>query len=350
MRKLATMYSQKIILKKLKSSTISFSKNFTSKILGSKIYFIINGAFGDEGKAVLAGNHAHFSDERLHRSQMFLRRSVHRLEKGLITPNRRETFAADYIGSAVRTWIEIQSSVVEDHGELQWAADVFNRYFEATTNSTSPSIRSAQISWLGAPRSSRSTEAILGPFQQSIFGPDLDASSMLSKLSNHRRSIRFFDDRPVSKELVDEAIGIGLTAPSACNRQSFRIAIVVDPIKRVKVARVPMGTAGFADQIPAVAVLIGQHRGYEHHRDRHAIYVDGGLFATGFILALESLGLNSCCINWPEIPMKEKELRSLIHLESDERPIMMIAIGYGTDGQLVPRSHKREINGLREWI
>ncbi|MDM7490518.1 nitroreductase family protein [Rhodococcus sp. CSLK01-03] len=189
----------------------------------------------------------------------------------------------------------------------------------------------------------------LAPFRQ----PQLECATAkfagLKSIAVHRRSVRWFQDRDVPRALVEEAAAVGLTAPSACNRQSFRLLIIDDPELRKRVAKIPMGTAGFADQIPAIAVLIGQHRGYEHERDRHAIYVDGGLFASGFVLALEGLGLNSCCINWPEIRVKNRQIRKLIGLDEDERVIMLVAIGYGTENQLVPRSHKRHVKTVVEW-
>jgi nitroreductase len=60
-----------------------------------------------------------------------------------------------------------------------------------------------------------------------------------------------------------------------------------------------------------------------------------------FIYALESLGLSSCCVNWPDIPEREARMAELLDLMPYERPIMCIAIGYPDPEGAVPFSHKR---------
>ncbi|WAM16834.1 nitroreductase family protein [Rhodococcus sp. JS3073] len=321
-------------------------------VLGASNFFYIKGAFREEQRAVASGTSRHYISERRFANRMFMRRSVHRIEKGLVSVPRRETFAADYIERTVSTVKRLSlRGEHDDPAELKWASDVLRRYFDATEASTDRRVVLAREAWRSVCDSSISTldEPELVPFVRTGL-EELDTKcNALVDIAQHRRSVRWFEDRPVPRALVEKAVRVGLTAPSACNRQSFRLLIIDDENLRKTVAAVPMGTAGFANQIPAVAVLIGQHRGYEHERDRHAIYVDGGLFTTGFILALEGLGLNSCCINWPEVRSRNDQLGKLIHLESDERVIMFIAIGYGTPDQLVPRSHKRSIETVVEW-
>lgn len=332
--------------------------NKVPQFIGAANFFHLNGAFREEQAAVAAGKKKHLEGELDHSNRMFLRRSVHRIEKGLISQPRRDTFAADYIGRTVETAVSLQEILKQDDpGELKWATDVLNRYFEATQNSTDQRIGAARERWLSV-RVKDSDNGVcdisgsaceLAPFEQPQLSDAADRYQSLTAIAYHRRSVRWFEDKPVERELVEEAAAVGLTAPSACNRQSFRLLVVDDEDLRKRVAEVPMGTAGFSHQIPAMAVLIGQHRGYEHERDRHAIYVDGGLFTTGFILALEGLGLNTCCINWPELKSKNERIRDLIDLDSDERVIMMIAIGYGVPDQLVPRSHKRSVSAVVQW-
>lgn len=339
----------------IKRSALLFASNWLPRIVGAPNFFYLNGAFREEQAAVSSGMRRHFESERSDSNRMFLRRSVHRLEKGLISRPRRETFAADYIGRVVCTVESFRATLEnEDPGELKWATDVVNRYFEATRNSDDSRVIGARDMWLAHWDSTdadneQEIKCELSPFEQPRLNDARESYSGFTRIAFHRRSVRWFEDRPVPRELVEEAAAVGLTAPSACNRQSFRLLIVDDEELRGRVAAVPMGTAGFSHQIPAIGVLIGQHRGYEHERDRHAIYVDGGLFASGFITALEGLGLNTCCINWPELRAKNTEMKGLIGLEPDERVVMLIAIGYGIPDQLVPRSQKRDVGAMVQW-
>lgn len=323
--------------------------HIVSRSLGGSLFFVLTGAFNDEKRAVLAGNNQHFQGERNKNHQMFLRRSVHRIEKGLISRPMRKSFAADYIGRTVTTYANLVASADADAGEIQWARDVLARYFVATAESQDIRVKEAHTLWKSAQQAETVVDDDLSPFPYSPLDAGPQFYDAISQVAQHRRSVRWFEDRRVPRGLVEQAAAVGLTAPSACNRQSYRIELLESDTLRREVAAIPMGTAGFSDQIPLLGVLIGQHRGYEHHRDRHAIYVDGGLFSTGFILALESLGLSTCCINWPEIPALNSKMNHALGLHNDERVIMLIAIGYGTKDQQVPRSHKRDMKGLLTW-
>lgn len=342
----------------MKRRALSAAAVQVPKLTGGAAYFAATGAFRAEQNAVAAGMRHHYNAENTYRSQMFMRRSVHRIEKGLTSRPLRTSFAGDYIEKTVNTVTRLMRD--PDHGdpdELRWAKDVLNSYFRATAGSIDSRVQRARASWKETGRqlpqapekSTGATAESLEPFEQTQLVDGPSRYSSFAAIAEHRRSVRFFKDAPVPRDVVEEAVRVGLTAPSACNRQSFRLHIVDNPVLRAKVAAIPMGTAGFAEQIPATAVLIGQHRGYEHERDRHAIYVDGGLFATGFILALEGLGLNTCCINWPDMYEKDRQMRRAIDIADDERVIMLIAIGYGRSSQLVPRSHKRNAKAVVSW-
>jgi nitroreductase len=67
-----------------------------------------------------------------------------------------------------------------------------------------------------------------------------------------------------------------------------------------------MGTSGFYENFPCVVVLIGKVRAFPFERDRHVIYFDASLAAMAFQFALEVQGVSSCCINWPDIPERER--------------------------------------------
>jgi nitroreductase len=110
-----------------------------------------------------------------------------------------------------------------------------------------------------------------------------------------------------------------------------------------------MGTVGFAQNFPCVAVLIGDLSAYSHERDRHVIYIDGGLATMALLYGLEVQGLSSCCINWPDIEDRERAMEQKLKLLPHERPMMLIAIGYpDPDGQ-VPFSQKKSRSGIRSF-
>ena len=111
-----------------------------------------------------------------------------------------------------------------------------------------------------------------------------------------------------------------------------------------------MGTVGFSHQFPAFIIVVGDLSAYVHERDRHLIYVDGGLVSMSLILALETLGLSSCCINWPDIEERERSMGEALKLETHERPIMCISFGYAAEKGMVPFSQKKSFQQLIQYV
>ena len=114
-------------------------------------------------------------------------------------------------------------------------------------------------------------------------------------------------------------------------------------------AAIPFGAAGYGHQIPALAVLVGRLDHYFSPRDRHVIYVDGALAAMGFMYALETLGLSSSVINWPDFEPLEAKMQATLGLDYHERVIMLIAIGHADPEGLVPYSQKKPLDLLRRY-
>ncbi len=142
---------------------------------------------------------------------------------------------------------------------------------------------------------------------------------------------------------------VALLAPSVCNRQPFEFRIFDDRALVKKVIEIPFGLAGYGHNVPVVAVVVGQQRHFFDERDRHLIYIDSSLAVMGFLLALETLGLSSCCVNWPDIESQEKEMASLLGLSPDERPVMLLAIGYPDLDGMVANSTKKSLSQLRHF-
>ncbi len=68
---------------------------------------------------------------------------------------------------------------------------------------------------------------------------------------------------------------------------------------------------------------------------------DASLAAMQFMLALETLGLASCPINWPDIEPLERRMDRELGLPPHLRPVMLIALGYPDPKGGVPYSAKK---------
>ena len=139
-------------------------------------------------------------------------------------------------------------------------------------------------------------------------------------------------------------------APSSCNRQAFRFRFFEDPDAIQRVARLAPGTGGFAHNIPMLAVILGDLSAYHGERDRHGIYIDASLASMSFMLALETLGLSSCALNWPDVAWRERKMARVLALRPHERVIMLMAIGHADPDGLVAYSHKHAPERLRTFV
>jgi nitroreductase len=279
-----------------------------------------------------------------------LRRNVHRIEKGLTMRPVRKKFATDYIRETVNAFHSgVTSGVLApDHPEFNWMYSVLSSYFDVTATSAHRAIVRSRATFRDAVAAIDPGPPESGPHQAIPLVPTVKIDD-LEALATGRRSVRWFTSEPVSRDLVDRAVQIAAESPTACNRQPYRFEIFDDPISTAKVAAIPMGTDGYEHQIPGLIVIVGNLAAFFHPRDRHLIYIDGCLAAMGLVYGLEAQGVNSCCINWPDLPEREAAMRKLLGLKNYERVVMLIAYGYADPDALVPFSAKRLPNEIRTY-
>ena len=114
--------------------------------------------------------------------------------------------------------------------------------------------------------------------------------------------------------------------------------------------RLDYGIKGFAENLSAIITIVGDLSAYPFERDRHLIYIDRYLAAMQLMLALETLGLSTCSINWPEVDANERKIRKVIKLKDYERVIMLLAVGYADSSGGIPYSQKKENQLILEDI
>ncbi len=313
-------------------------------------YLLFSSSFTREAQGVIAG-HIRFEENKKNGESInyFLRRCIHRLEKGLIMRPRRDVFAADYIEEAVASYVAGRENLNPD--EALWANDVLTEYFSVTgRNPAVDNARSRFEQFLQDDQApGRTGTGQNKPYVRPLEDPPPVDHAAFRALSVRRRSVRWFRQEPVPRQLVDQAIETASLAPSACNRQPFEYRLFDDPALIRPLLELPMGITGYEDNVPAVAVLVGKLRAYPHPRDRHVIYIDASLSAMSFMYALETLGLSSCPINWPDVPDRERRMKELLGLALDERPVMLIAFGYPDPDGMVPKSTKIPLPDIRSY-
>ena len=323
-----------------------------SGVTSALYYLFFSSSFRREQQAVLKGKIAYRRSLRKPgESSYLLRRNIHRIEKGLIMEPRRPVFAREYIGETVQAF-DSASAAVRDHSsstELLWSRGVLDEYFDVVSPDSDPKVRRAYDQYRAVIEQMAALNDGPKPYPAQVLSAKPVTPDQFAELCRVRRSVRWYDGRKVPREVIDRAIAAAGTTPSACNRQPFRYLIFDDPGLLERVASIPMGTVGFSHNFPTLAVLVGDLGAYFDERDRHVIYIDGSLSAMTFMFALQTEGVASCSINWPDLKEKEVALREELDLESNERVIMLLSFGYARDEGGVPASVKKPLPQLREF-
>ena len=323
--------------------------------LTSLVYIVISiPAFNRERFAVLRGQRDYYRNlSRARFSRTELRRNIHRLEKGILMRPRRPVFALDYLMETMEFYERATGQHASlpdvDIDELTWAHAVLREYFSIIDAGKNPVVDAARARFNATLAQFRPDDVQRVPYERARTSPSQVRYEDLLALAVQRRSVRWFEQRPVPRELIDKALLVGRQSPSACNRLPYSFRIFDDPEMVRRVCSIPVGTAGYGHQIPTIAVVIGRLNHYFSARDRHVIYVDAALAAMPFMLALETLGLSSSVINWPDFEPLERKMQNALGLAYDERVIMLVAIGYADPQGLVAHSEKKPLDGLRSY-
>lgn len=328
--------------------SISFVTLFsTNGFFASLYYFLFDRSFYREHKAALKGRiefQRKLSD--LAESSALLRRNIHRLEKGLIMQPRRDSFAENYILETVDVYHKAVCKNDFCQDEVLWGYDVLSKYFDVVKDVGRITQARARFAAIEKPQNADNGAQKSIPYDhQQLLTPGVDYEQ-LKDLFTRRRSVRWYQSKPVEPELLEQAVSAASLAPSACNRQPFYFSYTTDPQKATDIAKCAMGTVGFAENLVALIVVVGDLSNYPAERDRHVIYIDGSLAAMQLMLSLETLGLSTCPINWPDVEDREREIAEKMGLAYHERPIMLMAVGYAQPHGGVPFSQKKSVSLL----
>lgn len=313
--------------------------------LSSLYYTCFNRQFYREHKAVLQSRLAYAANVvKPGNSSALLRRNIHRLEKGLIMQQRKAVFAQAYISETVAAYVAAVKQGQLCAQELKWAKDVLTTYFDVVQPDD---IILKACTQFQASNTLANTDAITAiPYAHANLPANPITYTQLFTLFERRRSVRWYQQKPVDTALLHQAIAAAALAPTACNRQPYQFYIINNGEKAADIAKCAMGTTGFADNIPCLIVLVGNLSAYEAERDRHVIYIDAALAAMQLMLALESLGLQSCPINWPDDEPRERVMAKKLDLHYWQRPVMLLAIGYAKPDGGIPFSQKKPVKLL----
>jgi iodotyrosine deiodinase len=190
-----------------------------------------------------------------------------------------------------------------------------------------------------------------------------------------RRTVRQFSPEPVPAELIDQAIATAASAPSGANRQPWTFVVVRDPAIKRRIreaaeteeresyehrmpgdwleALAPLGTdwqKEFLEVAPVLIVVFRQDYGLEvapdgrERRLKHYYVMESVGIAVGFLLAaLHWAGLATLT----HTPSPMGFLAGILGRPKNERPYLLIPVGYPAPGAVVPDIPRKALADVR---
>lgn len=151
-------------------------------------------------------------------------------------------------------------------------------------------------------------------------------NSSFESFSASRRSIRNFAGKIPEGALL-KAINLANSAPSTCNRQSTRIHVVNDKLKKQQLLKIQGGNRGFGHLAESIIIITSDLESWSGGRLRNGPYVDGGIFTMNLLYCLHYYKIGACSLNLYLSVEKDKKFREIISIPNNESIIVMIAVG-----------------------
>jgi len=198
----------------------------------------------------------------------------------------------------------------------------------------------------------------------------LAASRAFLERMRRRRTVRHFSRDPVPFELVENAIATAGTAPSGAHQQPWTFVVVSDPAlkRRIRIAAEeeerrsyesrmpddwlealrPLGTdwrKPHLEDAPYLVAVFEQAYGVDPDgsKVKHYYVRESVGIAVGLLLAsLHEAGLATLT----HTPSPMGFLREILERPENERPYVLVPVGYPADGCLVPDLERKPLGEI----
>lgn len=193
-------------------------------------------------------------------------------------------------------------------------------------------------------------------------------------LMKRRRTVRDFSDRPVPRDIIENAIRAAGTAPNGANLQPWHFVVVSDPTvkKQIRIeaekeerafyeerapeawleALAPLGTdpdKPFLETAPYLIVIFAQNYGLTPSGKRVKNYyvTESVGIATGMLItAIHQAGL----VSLTHTPSPMGFLNKLLNRPRNERPFLILIVGYPAEDAVVPDIAKKSLAEITTFI
>ncbi|MDX1636624.1 MAG: nitroreductase family protein [Balneolaceae bacterium] len=189
-----------------------------------------------------------------------------------------------------------------------------------------------------------------------------------------RRTVREFSDRPVPGQVIHDCIRAAGTAPNGANMQPWHFVVVQDDSIKSRIreaaeqeehefyqnrasdewleALEPLGTnpeKPFLEEAPCLIAIFEQRYGIDEsgEKNRHYYVKESVGIATGILVtALHRAGL----VTLTHTPSPMGFLNNILDRPENERPFLLLVVGYPKEGVKVPDLSKKSLDEIATFI
>ena len=189
-----------------------------------------------------------------------------------------------------------------------------------------------------------------------------------------RRTVRDFSERAVERGVIEECLRAAGTAPNGANMQPWHFVAVADPAIKRQIraaaeeeerefyagraseewlaALAPLGTDAskpFLETAPYLIAIFGQSYGVgaDGEKVKHYYVQESVGIAVGFLIAaLHHAGLATLT----HTPSPMKFLNQILGRPVNEKPFLLLVVGYPADGAEVPIIAKKPLAEMATFV
>ncbi|GAB3197320.1 nitroreductase [Pontibacter aydingkolensis] len=200
-----------------------------------------------------------------------------------------------------------------------------------------------------------------------------DKAAAYYKLMDSRRSVREFSDKRVSREVIENLILTASTAPSGAHKQPWTFCAISATALKKQIREAaekeefesyngrmtpewledlaPLGTdwqKPFLEVAPWLIIVFKKiYDVKEDGSKRNNYYVSESVgIACGFLIsAIHQAGL----VTLTHTPSPMNFLTKLLNRPANERPYLLLPVGYAADNVLVPDLERKPLQEVSEW-
>lgn len=160
-----------------------------------------------------------------------------------------------------------------------------------------------------------------------------------------RRSIRKYENRPLSPEDLKTILEAAQFAPSAVNKQPWHFIIVnrrelMDKIMEIHPHARMLETASHA------VIICGDEK--LQHDDGYWI-ADCGAATQNLLLAAHAVGAGSCWVGLYPREQRMKDIAALFGLPGHIKPFALVSLGYPAESRQQPERFRKDKIFLNGW-